>query len=85
MKKQTQFTTIANKIAEVKQEIRDRKKWRTALINEYGKARTFKEHREQNIITMLTQASIMIKHNEIILQEYQEMLKALEHTEKKIK
>jgi len=84
-KQKSQFEFIEKKLKEIKQEIRDRKKWRTALFNEYAKVRTFKDHQEKNIMEMISYANIMIRCNEIIAHDYEDMLKELKDVEKQYK
>lgn len=76
------FEFIENKIKEVKEEIKSRKQWKKAIEHEYGLQRTFKEHRQDELIKLYDTANIMIKYNETILHQYEEMLKELERIEK---
>lgn len=75
------FEFIESKIKEVKEEIKARKKWKTALINEYGKVRTFKYNQQNEIIKMVDMANIMIEQNEKILEEYKIMLEKVKKVE----
>lgn len=64
---------IEFKIKEVKQEIKDRKKWVTVLRNQYSKTNDFYER--QYYMDLIQVAWTIIRHNENILKEYNEMLK----------
>lgn len=67
---------LENKVNEIKKELSDRKKWRTALRNEYCKVRVQKNDvAKHHIIKMITTANVMINHYEMILEEYKKMLK----------
>lgn len=77
------YDFIEEKIKEVKQEIKHRKKWKTALYNEYGKVRTQREHRQDDIIKLIDIANIIIRYNEVILEQYKLMLKEVKEKDKK--
>lgn len=72
-----EFEFLEKKIEETKQEIRSRKKWITALKNEYCKARTFKYNQQGQIIRMIKIGNIMVEHYTKILEEQKLMLKEL--------
>ena len=69
MKNEWEF--LEDKIVETKKEIKARKQWQKALLNEYCKT-----NREETRVRY-NQAYVMIKHYENILKEQEEMLKEL--------
>ena len=77
-----EFDFLKQKEQEIKEELKDRKQWKKALVHEYGLERTFKEGRQIQIIKMVEIANIMIKHYEEILKQYQEMIKECESVRK---
>lgn len=76
------YDFLEKKVKEVKQELKERKAWKSALCREYGLARTVKEHRELEIIHLIDVAIIMIEHYEKILLEYEGMLCELKEMNK---
>lgn len=75
-KKSLQF--LVDRKNEVKQELKDRKKWLTALNKEYWLQRTQRnEYTKQSVYEMIVVANTMIKHYEVILKEHEDMIKEL--------
>lgn len=73
------YDFLLKKRDEAKEELKSRKKWRTALGNEYWLQRTQKyESTKKQVLEMIMTANIMIEHYEKIAKEYDEMVKELQ-------
>ena len=69
---------IVERRNKIREELKGRKKWLTALNKEYWLQRTQKnEGTKQSVWEMMVTANIMIKHYEKILDEHNEMIKEL--------